>query len=203
MTEEPEKRTLKQKIEDNVVILLLSTAAACFVAGWGAHAAVAGTLNSSRVTPPEINWQATAAENGWMDKNSCPALPVTLRILSPGDRANIRFRAGDLHSEFVVNSSQPLPGTDSVGLVFHAEGDPNFYTSFPHLEVNNARALFRDNVISLPFDVTKPTQIEIWALVIGDRNQMGSLYGGLEQIKAVSPTIFLSDKVTVTAMPIQ
>jgi hypothetical protein len=82
------------------------------------------------------------------------------------------------------------------------EGDTNFYVVFRYFSENDQRRLFRDErFVQIPFKVEKPTHIDLWGIVIDDKNRLGPVYSKLEDIKAVSNTIFMSDKISFTAIP--
>jgi hypothetical protein len=195
--------TIKERIENNIVVVVLGTAVAAFSAGWGAHVAIGGNGTvSNQGSSQGTDWQATATQKGWIDKNVCPALPVTLRILSPGDNATIEYGSGDLYSDLIINASQPLPSAGAVGYIANVEGDTNFYVMFPTFYPNEQRTTFRDsNFIRFPKKITKPSHVDMWALLIDDERNLGSVYGSLDEIKAVSNTIFLSQKIGIAVVP--
>jgi hypothetical protein len=197
--------TLKERLENNIVLVVIGFLLAGFSAGYGVHSALSGSALFGGSSAQGVDWRSLASENGWMDKNSCPALPVNLRLLSPGDNATIRLsRGGYLESDLVISSSQPLPAADSVGVVVKAEVDPNFYVSFPYFDENEHRTVFRHGtLIEIPNKIEKPTHVDIWAFVDDDKRNLGNIYGSLDQIKAVSNTIFLSDKIGITVVPEQ
>jgi hypothetical protein len=194
--------TIKERLENNIVIVVSATAIAAFSAGFGAHAAISSP-------PPQTSgasstdWQSAAKQNGWIDKNACPAIPVKLRLASPGDGATVKLNRGaSLESALVISASQPLPSADELLLVLKAEGDANYYVIDPLLNGNENRTMFRyDSIYKVPFKLDKQTHIDIWAVMIVDKRNLGSVYGSLDQITAVSNTIVLSEKVAINAVP--
>jgi hypothetical protein len=195
--------TVKERLENNIVLVVLTTAVAAFSAGFGAHAAIAGNNNASSGQPDQtVDWQTTAKEKGWIDKGMCPAMPVVLRVLSPGDNATVQFGLGDLKTDLVISSSQPLPTADSVGFIIKAEEDTNYYVSFPYFNDNESHTLFRDDhFVQIAKKIEKPTHVDMWGIVIDDKRRLGSVYGSMDEIKSVSNTIFLSEKIGITVVP--
>jgi hypothetical protein len=190
---------IKEKLENNIAIVVLGTAVSAGAAGFAVHAAISPTPAPN----PGINadWQTVARDKGWIDKGECQALLVTLRILSPGDNSSIPWDGDSLLSDLVISASQSVPATASVGFVINAEGDKNFYVSFGKFGSNESRNLFRDSrYINLPIKIDKPTHIDIWGVLVDDSNKLGPIYGSLDQIKAAATTVF-SEKVGITAVP--
>jgi hypothetical protein len=192
--------SLKERIENNAAILFCGAAIAGSGAGYGTHSAIAGSPLFGAAPP--VDWQATAKEKGWIERNTCPGLPIVLRILSPGDNATVEYSTGDLSTDLIISSTQPLPGNESVGFVMNAEGDTNFYVDFPYFEANEQRTSFRDSrFVKIRKKIEKPTHVDIWAVLIDDKRKLGSVYGSLDQIKAVSDTVFLSNKIGINIVP--
>ncbi len=78
--------------------------------GFGAYAAIAGNAASSGKPDQTVDWQITAKDKGWIDKNTCPAMPVLLRMVSPGDHTTVTYTAGGyLDTEMVIGASHSLP----------------------------------------------------------------------------------------------
>jgi hypothetical protein len=191
---------IKERLENNVVIVVLSTAATAGAAGFAFHAAITPAPTSSSVGS-NADWQTVAREKGWVDKSECQALLVTLRILSPGNDSSIPWDGDSLISDLVVSSSQSVPPTASVGFVLNAEGDKNFYVSFPYFTINDPRTLFRGSRYTrLPIKMDKPTHVDMWGILVDDSNKVGPIYSSLDQIKAATTTV-LSEKVGITAGP--
>src|ERR1700691_2399091 len=191
--------TLKERIENHPVVIFGSVLVVGFVAGYGVHSA----LSTSPLfgSAPKVDWQMVARGSGWMPNNECPALPVVLDITSPGSNAMIEYDHGSLLTDVVVRSSRPLPESESVGLVV-AELNGNYNVIFPSFSVNPTRTIFREDTwASAPISGDAKKSVNIWAFAIDDRSQIGSHYGGLDEIKAISPNLFLSPSVTVYIRP--
>src|ERR1019366_9027579 len=194
--------TLKERLENHIVIVFLTAIATGFVAGFSAHVAITPS-SPGTTSSPSVDWQATAKEKGWVDRSLCPAMPVMLRLLSPGTNAILEHSGGYLRADVVIDASQPLPKDEAIGYIFNPEGDTNFYVEFPYLTQNEQRTVFRTTgeFASFPTKIEKPTRVYIWAVAIDDKSKLGSFYGSLDQIKAVSNTIFISEKVAITVVP--
>jgi hypothetical protein len=193
--------SFEDRLKRSPVWFALTMIALGAVGGFGFNA----MLNGSALfggSAPKVDWQAEAKRSGWVDKALCPALPVVLRVLSPGSDATIeQSTAGFLRSDLIVNSSQSLPTANSVGYIVNAEGGTNFYVRFPYFSTNDDRMTFRQSTWELPMSFDKPTRITVWAFVIEDKNLLGPVYGTLEQIRSVSNTIIMSDKVSFNVTP--
>lgn len=200
MQEEARSKTLKQRIEDNAAILFAGIALSAFTAGWVSH----GTFITSATPPAADDWQRAAEKNGWIAKNSCPAMPIELKILSPGNSATVTYSSlfQHLNTDTVVRSSRTLPKDDVVGLVFNIEGQANYYVDFPYFATNDARETFRnESTLKIPASLEGAKQLSLWAIVAEDKRELGSVYGSLDQIRSTSPGIFLSEKITVGIAP--
>lgn len=193
---------IKQKLEDNIVIVVLGAAVTAFGAGFGASRAIAP--GDQHGTWQGGDWQAYARSNGFVEKSECVALLTTLHVLSPGDSSNVPFSAspGTLATDFVVSSSQSVPTTATVGVVVKIEGDSNYYVGFPIFNINDSRTLFRDtNPVELPVRVRSSGHVDLWALLVDDKNRLGPIYGSLDQVKSAA-TVILSEKIGITTVPL-
>jgi hypothetical protein len=188
--------TLKQRLENNIVLVVLTTAVAAFGAGFGSHAAITGSTGGTAST--NTDWEVMAREKTWIPKAECPAFPISLRVLSPGDGATVERVGHWAQMDLVVSSSRPVPEKDAVGVVYNTDGETNYYVKFPGFQANENRTAFRTSHQGLDIlseDAGK--RLNVWALAVEDQNLLGSVYGSLEQIKAISSSVFISDKVTV------
>jgi len=164
-----------------------------FIAGYGVHSAI----TASPLFGAVVDWQATAKAKGWIPNSACPALPVVLDISSPGSNATIENEYGVLHTDVIVRSSRPLPEAESVGIVF-AEENCDYYVIFPNFDINATRTVFREDRMTIsPIRADSHGSLNIWAFAIDDKTQIGSHYGTLEEINAISPNLFLSHSVTI------
>jgi hypothetical protein len=189
---------IKQRLEDNIVVVVLSTAVTAFGTGFVA------SRNMAPNTAGGGDWQAYAKSNGWVERSECNAILVTLRILSPGDNSSVPFGSlrGTLSTDLVISSSQSIPTTAAMGWVVKIEGDDNYYVAFPAFTINDSRTLFRDtNPVDLPVRPPPPRHVDIWALLVDDKNKLGSIYGSLDQIKSAA-NVVLSEKIGFTTVPL-
>jgi hypothetical protein len=148
--------TLKERLENNIVIVVAGVAVTAFAAGFGAHAAIAPPSNPGG---QPIDWHEAAKSNGWIDKSECQALLVTLRMLSPGNESSVPYEPifRNMSFDLVISASQSLPPTASVGYIANIDGDKNFYVVFPIFPDNSDRTLFRhDETFKLPKAVCRP-----------------------------------------------
>ena len=190
--------SIKTAIEENTVLAVLGLLAVGFTSGWGAHVAL-GTQGGGK-GDSKTDWQAAATKEGWIPKTACPGFPLSLRIISPGDGASVSYFSNLLRADFIVSASRPIPESEAIGIIFNVEGEANFYVTFPHFDVNQTRTAFRDEgSTSFPMKLDGQKRLNLWALVIEDKREVGSVYASLDQIRAVSPSIFVSDKISILA----
>lgn len=153
------------------------------------------------VSLPE--WQTNARKEGWIPREECPAYPLKLQLVSPGDAAEIRVNPrsneATLYTDIVVRASRPVPEATDVGLVYSEEGTSRYFVDFPYFDVDDARKLFRDEqFISIPFTPSATAQLNIWAIAVDDKRTLGTNYADIEQVLNASPGIVLSEKITVS-----
>jgi hypothetical protein len=191
--------SIKSTIEENIVLSVLGLLAVGFTSGWEAHAALG--IQPAREGDTKTDWQAVATKEGWIAKTACPGFPLSLRVISPGDGASVSYFSDYLRTDFIVSASRPLPESEAVGIIFNVEGEANFYVTFPYFEVNQTRTVFRDDSSTkFPMKLEGQKRINLWALVVEDKREVGSVYASLDQIRALSPSIFVSDKVSILTM---
>ena len=104
-------------------------------------------------------WQAKARQENWIPKEECPASPVKLKIISPGNNAEVPYsKIGSecrLETDVVVNISKPVSERQSIGLIFHPETDNNYYVGFSRFEVSTDRRNCKGYFVELPFDAER------------------------------------------------
>jgi hypothetical protein len=192
--------TLKQRLEDNIVMVVLSALVTGFTAGFGAHAALS-TIPShpNKSANVEDEWQNNAKAAGWIAKSECPAVPIVLQLRSPGDGTSAEYENGMLKTVLIVSSSKTIPKTEAVGVVFNKEGSNDYRVVFPSLTENSARTLFRrEGDVPFPFSLYRDSgSFNMWGLIVEDKNRLGGTYGRLDQIRTASESVVLSEKVTI------
>ena len=147
-------------------------------------------------------WEAKARENGWIVKDQCPAYPVKLQITSPGHNSNVEldnYRYRVLDTAFVVTASKSIPLENYLGLIFHKDGDPNYYVKFPNFEVKENRRIFRHRYesMNIPFDVVGGEKLSIWALLVSDKQSLGEHYSTIDQIELYTGDAIISDPIII------
>jgi hypothetical protein len=108
--------TLKERVENNVVVFLLGSLVTGFVAGFGAHQVIMGMAGLAETNATD--WKEAAKDAGWIPREECPAFPINLRIASPGDVAVVPYSSAGtpaLRTDLVIHSSRPIPLPTSVG----------------------------------------------------------------------------------------
>jgi hypothetical protein len=193
---------IKELIENNTTLSILGLLLAGFVAGIATYGFMAGFgANKSRTNPASCStqdWQPLARKSDWLPKLECPAYPVSIRINSPGTGSVLQKDYEKIYTDLVIQTSRPLPETNSVGLVINEVGQPNFYVVFPNLVANETRTIFRDSYsVSLPFDPDDGASVSLWAIVVQDRTQFGSNYSSLDQIKSSGSDVTISQATNI------
>ena len=191
--------SLKDKIENNLVIFTLGLLFTGFGAGYAAHKEIqgfAGSSESSNIT----NWEPIARAAGWIPSTECPAFPVSVALTSPGNRTTVDVSDDKLYTDLVIQCTRTLPLSNSVGIIINQEGDSNFYIGkYSVSAVDESRKVFRGEVyVFLPFKPRPGSTITMWAYIATDENQVGTVYGSISQIKQASPEIVVSEGITLT-----
>ena len=191
--------SLKEKVENNLVIFTLGLLLAGFLAGFGAYKTIQEIVGSSK--PSHLtNWEPTARVAGWIPSTECPAFPVSVALTNPGNRTTIDVSNDTLYTDLVIQCTRPLPLNNSVGIIINQEGDSNFYIGKHTVPaVDEGRKVFRDKeYVFLPFKPRPGSTITMWAYIATNENQVGTVYNSINQIKQASPEIVVSEGVTLT-----
>src|ERR1700722_1967973 len=124
--------SLKENIENNPILWVLSLLLAGFLAGISAYKFLADMVtNKSEQTPSacsQTDWEATARKADWIPKLQCPAYPVSIKLTSPGSGSIIsvsRYAIADM--DLIVQASRPLPSNEDVGFVVNQDNKANYY----------------------------------------------------------------------------
>jgi hypothetical protein len=198
--------TLKERIENNIVLSVLGLLAVGFGTGFGAQKMISeGSTPSSTNAPvcaAQVPWADTARKSDWVPKNECPAYPVSINVTSPGDGSTIKISSPPsdpyASTDLVIQSSRPLPSSTSVGLIFNQEKLPNFYVVFPYLKIDESRKVFRiEQYVKLPFRPELNSALGIWAIIVDDKGKFGSVYSSLDQVKASGSDVTISPKISL------
>jgi hypothetical protein len=185
-------------------------------------AAILGGVTGALVTwscqPDPIDWELVAREHGWVEraewhdmarhegwilKTDCPAYPLELHLVNPGNGVSVGMAPLDnsaiLNADLIVTTKRSVPDATSVGIVVHETEGTNHYLVFPEWdETNNRRSFKKNQPVILPFEPEYGGQLSIWAIAVNERERFGVSYGSLEQIEDIMEGTVLSDKVTVS-----
>lgn len=178
--------TIKQKIEDNLTLVVMGFVATGFIAGFGSYKVIQEIAGPNKPISGDA-WIPAAREANWIPKIECPAYPVHVNINSPGSGATpqVSKTTGTLPISLVVQTSRPLPRSSSVGIIMKEEGDQNHFLLFPFSDgTSSSRQVFRTDGISL-FKVHLPrtnSSVDLWAVVVDDKSRFGIVYSSLDQI---------------------
>jgi hypothetical protein len=190
----------KEKVENNFTIFVLGLLVTGFAAGIGAYQFVAEVTSQSHNLsegPGVLDWTEEARKGDWIPKNECPAYPVS--SLGSGSivdtsYTNSPYITGDL----VIETSRPIPVSSHVGIVSNKSDDSNYYVSFLNFIIDQKRMIFPYNTMfKLPVYTQPGIGINLWAIVVDNRNKFGSTYASLEQITAGRTEVTLSPKVSI------
>lgn len=201
--------SIREKIEDHLGLVISGFVVGGFVAGFAAYGTIKSVAGQSGehagvADTSVINWEDNARQSGWVPKEECPAFPISLVISSPGDQSILSVspasEGSELDADLVIRSSFPIAESMELGVVFNEEGSNNYYVSFPSLDDNENRKIFRtpsyDN-FWVPFVTADQATLHLWALAVDDKASIGTVFGSLEQIKGSNETVVLSPKISV------
>jgi hypothetical protein len=193
--------TLKERIENNLTLYTLSLLLAGFVAGLGTYKFFLEVLGPKASITSECigeSWKAPARQAAWLPPNECPAYPMEMKLTSPGNNAVVSMKSREtwFDTPVVVTSTRPLPEKSNIGVVFKPTESPNYYVFFPGFTEAGSRSTFRyDSFIDLPFALKPDMAIELRALVIDNKQKLGSVFSTIDQIRASDSSVFLSEPV--------
>jgi hypothetical protein len=195
--------TWKERLENNPVIYFLGVAITSYGLGFGSYATLEKIWGQSpEQACTQQQWSAAARNADWLPRSLCPAYPVSVALLSPGNGTIVSvFYYGSYKAnvELVIKASRPIPEASAVGLVAHVEGDQNYYLIFPDLSRDETRTIFRETQLEVPLYPANDSQLQLWAVLVDNKGSFGSTYGSLEQIKSSSAEVTLSPMTTLTA----
>ena len=196
----PEKVTLRW-LFTNMPITGWSTLFGIFATMFGLGYKVGDFFASPDNNPvndqPVEKWQETARKNDWIPISECPAFPVTVRITSPGSGAILEQSRNNIHSRFVVETSRQIKDEHTIYLLVRRADESNHYIAD---RLYGGAALG----VELPFEVSEPTEVTFWALVVNTEipsyydGKVGEIYTDIEQVKSIKQFLALSDPVRVT-----
>lgn len=197
---------LREKIENNLGLVIGGFVIASFAAGFGAYGAiqsVASTASTASEQSHSASWQDDARKDGWLPRVECPAYPISLTISSPGDQAVVGWSSWGSEARFlaalVIKSTYPIAETMQVGVVFNEEGTGNYYVEFSALlQSNDDRKIFRESEgFSVPFVPSGQKTINMWALAVDEPRSIGNVFSSLRQIQDSNPTVVLSPQIAI------
>ena len=142
--------TLKERIENNLTLVILGFLAVGFSAGFASFKAlteISGPNRSSISSASDTSWLQDARKADWIPKSDCPAYPVLVNITSPGAGSLVPIsRGGYVHVKLVIQASRPLPKTSAVGLISNEENSPNYELDFPVLHADDVHQIFSEDI---------------------------------------------------------
>jgi len=194
--------SFKQKLEDNPLWFGLSIAVVTFGMGWAASQAISQASHTSG----SQDWTDQAKSAGWAPKKECPAYPLNIQVTAPGDGASVEFTTGGgsqmLRTAIVIQSERPIPVSNHVGYIWNPKGDNNYYVAFPPRTYESPQKVFRDNdYVSLPFSLSVPGYLNLWAVVTDDSEKLEGTYTSLDQIKKSDPDAMISAPIMLSVRP--
>jgi hypothetical protein len=160
---------------------------------WETSARTKGWVSSAE-------WQAGARRADWIPKGECPAYPVTVKIVSPGEGASLRVKEDTIYSRFVIETSRPIADADAIYLIVQRLGDPNIYI-LKRIYGNSS------GLVKLPFKIAQPGKVSFWAIVVprspgaATDEREGEIYTDVAQIRALKDLLCISDPVQISLFP--
>jgi hypothetical protein len=143
--------------------------------------------------PADAVWQGIARKQNWAPRSECAAYPVSIEITSPGRGTTVGLGSSNrVASRVVIKASRPVPSNSSFGLVVNESNEPNFYVVFPSLDANEQRSNFSTESLYLPFAPKSGATLNVWTVLVEDKQVFGNVYRSLEQITTVSSSVILS-----------
>jgi hypothetical protein len=194
---------LKDKIENNLTLYTLGLLLSGFLAGIGVYKSALEIAGPKAPDTSPSSWSPVARAADWLPKGECPAYPVSLALSSPGSGASVGVSGETIYSDVVIQASRPIPDANAVGLIVNHEGDNNYYVVRDFgLKADSIKKIFKsEKFIFLPYKPKSDGKLNIWAFTVDDENKLGTVYGGLDQVKDAASEMTISQKVVVLLRP--
>jgi len=196
--------SLRERIENNVTLFMVSIAVPSFLAGM----AVDQWAKSVSTTPPPQaackteEWQELARNSDWAPVAQCPAFPLKLQITSPGSEATFQRSISNpswVDMPFVLSASRKPPVGTALGFVVRPQNAPNYFIVFPVLDKISDTTTYRASHLSLPVSITPNTRYEVRGVFVNQEQTLGDRFTSLAQILAADPSVILTEPITVVS----
>ena len=153
---------------------------------------------------PIAEWKQAATKNGWILKEDCPANPVKLHIIGPGDKSSIKFEKGygadsqrrSLKTDLIVETSK-LVESSEIGFILNSKNSKGYRVVFPtklHGDIGNT---LRTITFNLPFAPEDGEELQIWSIYVDDKDAISSTYSSYEQISKSKHVLSISEPISV------
>jgi hypothetical protein len=190
--------SIKDKIENNLTLYTLGLLTTGFIAGFGAFKAIQDAKGAIP-SPSAVSWETTARTAGWIPTSECPAFPISIALTSPGTGTIVNLSGNFLYTDLVIQSTRPLPSGSCVGIIINQEGDTNYYIGKYTIDAadDERKVFLSKQFVFLPFKPNPGASLSIWSYVTTNRNQLGTVYNNLAQIKQAIPEIVISEGIKI------
>jgi hypothetical protein len=157
---------------------------------------------------PIAEWKHEAEKNGWIEKTECPAYPLKISLIGPGNGSKILIsKSGYDHywiqTDLVIRLSKKIDrhGNIDFGVIIKSEEEDNFYIVFPHesdTTISKDEKVIRFDRVYIPFEPKKSSTFQLWIVAVDDSTTIGARYISFDDIKNQVSTLSVSDAILVS-----
>jgi hypothetical protein len=157
---------------------------------------------------PKSEWMAEVKEKGWILKDSCPAYPLKISIMGPGENSVIPIDGNSrktIQPDVIVKFSRNLKeGQGHIGVVFKYDDDDHYRVTFPsstyemygnYYRFNEQGNILRLTDLYLP-KYKNPTTLRMWVFVVDDKAAIGSMYLTIEEVVSLPYVLTYSNEAS-------
>jgi hypothetical protein len=121
----------------DILTKIIVPVAACLLSGFGVWIFSSDweAIARSKGWVSKVEWQQTARMSEWLPKEECPAFPIEMGIIAPGDGANLSQvifgrNKTNIYHDIAIKLNRPLSGRASIGLVYNPDGTNDYFFNF-------------------------------------------------------------------------
>jgi len=153
---------------------------------------------------PIAEWKQAATKNGWILKEDCPANPVKLNIIGPGDNSSIKIEKGygsdsqrrTLKTDLIVETSKAVESSE-LGFILNSNSSKGYRVVFPTMLHGDNGNTLRTITFNLPFAPENGEILQIWSLYVDDEKAISSTYSSFAQISKSKYVLSISEPISV------
>ena len=154
-------------------------------------------------------WVSEVKEKGWILKAECPAYPLKIDIIGPGQNSRLNFKKNiyqkfsTLNNDIIVQLSRTIDNNSGdLGIVYKMDDDEHYRVIFPsklydaysgyyEFDKTDNVATFKNLIFPSFLD---PKLVSIRVFISDNKNAIGSMYLSFEEITKLPHVQSYSDE---------